>query len=98
MLLKRGPKFGRHSFLSVIVIFHNMRREAARTLFALSSRYQRNINTDAYEIIAIDNGSTVPLDTEFVKSLGENFRYTYFNTECSSPCTALNYGAQIAKG
>jgi glycosyltransferase involved in cell wall biosynthesis len=84
--------------LSVIVIFFNMRREAQRTLYSLSSAYQKNIDDISYEVIAIDNGSTEPLDENFVKSFGTNFRYIYFDASVPSPCRALNYGVQIARG
>ena len=84
--------------LSVIVIFFNMRREAQRTLYSLSSTYQKNIDNFSYEIIAIDNGSTEPLEEDFVKAFGGNFRYSFFRANNPSPCEALNYGAQIAQG
>ena len=43
--------------LTVLVVFHNMRREAARTLHSLSRAYQRDIDNLDYEVIAIENGS-----------------------------------------
>lgn len=84
--------------LSIVVIFFNMRREAQRTLYSLSHQYQKNSRDISYEIIVIDNGSTEPLDEGVVKSFGDNFRYLYFDTSVPSPCRALNYGAQIARG
>ena len=84
--------------LSVVVIFYNMRREAPRTLYSLSQEYQKNTNGIKYEVIAVDNGSTEPLDQAMVKSLGGNFRYIYFDTRTPSPCEALNYGVQVARG
>lgn len=84
--------------LSIIVIFHNMRREAARTLFSLSTQYQTGVSEDEYEVIAIDNGSTEPLDPETVTAHGKNFSYRYFSTESVSPARAMNTGAAIAKG
>jgi len=98
ILWRRRQKPGRDSFLSVVVIFYNMRREAARTLYSLTAQYQQNMDPDAYEVIAMDNGSTDPLDTNFVKSFGKNFRYVYFDADTPSPCAALNYGVQLAKG
>jgi glycosyltransferase involved in cell wall biosynthesis len=52
----------------------------------------------SYEVIAIDNGSSEPIDENLVKSFGANFRYLYFNADTPSPCAALNYAVQIAKG
>jgi glycosyltransferase involved in cell wall biosynthesis len=84
--------------LSVIVILYNMRREARRTLYALTNAYQRDTNGISYEVIVFDNGSTEPLEENFVKKLGQNFRYIYFESDTPSPCAALNYGIQIARG
>ena len=60
--------------LSVIVVFHNMAREAPRTLFTLSADYQRGVGSADYEVIVLDAGSATPLEENFVKSFGENFR------------------------
>ena len=89
-MIKAKPK------ISVIINFHNMQREAARSLYSITAQYQRDINPDAYEVIAIDNGSTSRLDERWVQSLGDNFRYIYFDAQFPSPCTALNYGAKQA--
>lgn len=84
--------------LSIIVIFHDMRREAARTLFALSTLYQTGIDPDSYEVIALDNGSRQPLDGDLVRSFGPNFAYRFFDTSSPSPVEAVNFGADIATG
>ncbi len=84
--------------LSIIVIFHNMRREAARTLYSLSTRYQTGIGSDDYEVVAIDNGSTQPLDEDLVGEIGPNFTYRFFETASVSPVEAVNAGAAIATG
>lgn len=84
--------------LSVIVIFHDMQREAARTLYSLGTAYQRGIAEGDFEVIAIDNGSSQPLDPEFVTGFGQNFRYEYFATRSSSPVAAINRGAALARG
>ncbi|MEM9273501.1 MAG: tetratricopeptide repeat protein [Cyanobacteria bacterium P01_F01_bin.143] len=83
--------------ITVIVIFYNMQREARRTLFTLTTAYQRNVTTDQYEVIAIDNGSSEPLDPEEVRSYGHNFRYLYQPTDSASPAAALNRGIREAK-
>jgi glycosyltransferase involved in cell wall biosynthesis len=75
-----------------------MRREAERTLYSLSKAYQKNLGDISYEVITIDNGSSEPLKEDFIKSLEGNFRYIYFNASDPSPCKALNYGVQIARG
>jgi len=83
--------------ISIIVNFYNMQREAKRTLFSLSTEYQCNVTSDMYEVIAIDNGSTKPLDPLEVAKFGKNFRYIHFDAQTPSPCEALNHGVSIAK-
>ena len=41
----------------VVVVFYNMRREAARTLHSLSRAYQEGIDDLSYEVIVVENGS-----------------------------------------
>lgn len=76
--------------LTVIINFFNMQREAKRTLATLSKRYQRGCDDINYEVIAIDHGSSEPLDADLVTSAGENFHYRYLDTDSVSPCYALN--------
>ena len=63
--------------LSVVVVFYNMRREAARTLHSLSRAYQQGIDDLDYEVIVVENGSAddEQLGEEFVRSFGPEFRY-----------------------
>lgn len=84
--------------LSLIVVFHNMRREARRTLYSLTPAYQYLGETIPYEVLVIDNGSTEPIDQSWVRECGANFRYVYFEAKYPSPCEALNYGVSIANG
>jgi hypothetical protein len=82
--------------LSVIVVFHNMRREARRTLHSLTDRYQRGVSADEYEVIAIDSASTEPLDAGWVNSLAPNLTYVRWETSSKSPTGALNHGVERA--
>ena len=63
--------------LSVVVVFYNMRREAARTLHSLSRAYQREIEDLDYEVIVVENGSAEDqrLGEDFVRGFGPEFRY-----------------------
>jgi hypothetical protein len=45
--------------LSIIVILHNMRREGVRTLRSLSRELQQGLGGIRYQVIAIDNGSSL---------------------------------------
>lgn len=83
--------------LSVVLNFYNMRREAPRTLFSVSSEVQ-GIPADQYEIIAVDHGSSEPLDHRQIEELGPNISYRYIDTGNSSPCEAINSEVAAAKG
>ena len=63
--------------LSVVVVFFNMRREAARTLHSLSRAYQEGIDDVSYEVIVVENGSSddQKLGAAFVEGFGSEFRY-----------------------
>ena len=76
--------------LSVIVNVHNMEREAARTLFTLSTGYQRRVALSEYEVIVIDNGSRQPLDPAMVRGFGSNFRLVTHSRGLASPAAAIN--------
>lgn len=83
--------------LTVIACFHNMRREAARTLFTLSTEYQRDVEASLYRVLAVDNGSTEPLDPADVQAFGPNFRYHFHETTSPSPVEAINRGVEQAE-
>ncbi len=76
--------------LTVVINFHNMQREAKRTLFSLTSSYQ-NVSSDLYDVVVIDNNSTETISSDFVESFGQNFFYMYYNSKYPSPVEAINY-------
>jgi hypothetical protein len=83
----------------MVVIVYNMEREAPRTLFSLSSRYQKEVSDELYEVIVIENGSRPELEIEnCVSSLGSNFRYYRKPDPNRSPAPAINYGVGLARG
>lgn len=84
--------------LSIVVIFHNMVREAERTLYSLSANYQSGVTNSEYEVIAIDNGSGNPLNAEQVEKFESAFSYHFFETASVSPAAAVNHGARLANG
>src|SRR5579859_1315269 len=86
------------SKLTVVVIFFDMRREARRTLWSLTPAYQHGVETDAYEVIAVDNGSIDKLDPVDVHSFGTNFRLVSLDSDSLSPAPAINHAAQLARG
>ncbi|MCE9629807.1 MAG: glycosyltransferase family 2 protein [Planctomycetia bacterium] len=89
-----------HPRLSIIVNFHDMAREAARTLHTLSCRYQRGVAEDTYEVIAIDHGSSTPLDPAMVRSYGPTFRLVRHapGTVPASPAAAINAAVADSTG
>jgi hypothetical protein len=84
--------------LSVVVVVHNMRREAPRTLFSLSADYQRYIKAEDYEVIVIDNGSDPPFDPKELDALRGNFRLIRIDPASPSPAQAINRGLTEARG
>jgi cephalosporin hydroxylase len=87
--------------LSVVVVFYNMRREAARTLHSLSRSYQRGIEGLDYEVLVVDNGSDPDqrLGEEYVRSFGREFRYVDLGADAQpSPVPALNRGIDESFG
>lgn len=88
----RGPR------LSVLVVFHDMQREAARTMETLSVPYQRGVDPRNYEVIAIDNGSVPPLVAVDAGTEGPVTRYRHEPPGARSPCAAINRAAAAASG
>jgi cephalosporin hydroxylase len=87
--------------LSVIVVVHDMRREAQRTLHSLSPAYQQGIADLDYEVIVVENGSVEDqkLGAERVRTFGPQFRYLDLGEEATpSPAPALNRGVELARG
>jgi glycosyltransferase involved in cell wall biosynthesis len=82
--------------LSIVVNFFNNRREARNTLYSLTSGYQRGAGQLAYEVIAVDNGSTEPLSQAEVRDFGPQFRYRYVNNASVSPAAAINAACREA--
>jgi cephalosporin hydroxylase len=87
--------------LTVVVVFYNMKREAARTLQSLSRVYQEGIDDFTYEVIAVENGSRddQKLGQEYVESFGPEFRYIDLDKDATpTPVGALNTGIRYARG
>src|ERR1700722_5147739 len=84
--------------LSVVVNFFNNRREAMNTLYSLTRTYQRDAGDIEFEVIAIDHGSTQPLDADVVRAFGPEFRYRYVETDAVSPVAAINAACTYALG
>jgi cephalosporin hydroxylase len=87
--------------LSIVVVVHNMRREADRTLYSLSRKYQQGIESLDYEVIVVENGSEPDqrLGEDFVRSFGPEFRYVDLADDAQpSPAPAMNRGISLSDG
>lgn len=84
--------------LSVIVNFFNNRREARNTLHSLTVDYQHGAEDLAYEVIAVDNGSSEPLSEAEVRAHGPQFHYHYVKNAAVSPAAAINAACRGAAG
>jgi cephalosporin hydroxylase len=87
--------------LSVVLVVHDMRREAARTLYSLSRRYQQGVEGLEYEVIVVENGSSPEgnLGEAFVRGFGPEFRYLDLGPAATpSPAPALNRGVAASVG
>lgn len=87
-----------HPHLSVVVASFEMARELPRTLRALSPGYQRGMEEIPYEVIVIDNGSSVPPRAEDFADLGLDLRVLYCTSGLPSPVEALNMGLAASRG
>ena len=84
--------------LSVVVILHDMLREGPRTLHSLSTRYQRDIDADQYEVLVVDNGSTPPFPRDVVLAQAGRFEAVHVDTASPSPAAAVNLGVRASRG
>jgi hypothetical protein len=96
----RPPAFEAHvrPRLSVILVVHDMPREAPRTVRSLLPEYQRGMATDEYEILIIENGSKKPIPEAEVRRFPRNVHYHYLEDPPPSPAHAINFGAARATG
>ena len=98
MLSSLTPRRGKPD-MSIVVVVHNIPREAPRTLFSLSRGYQRHICATDYEVIVVDNGSDPPLDRRVIEeTFGPNFRLIRLDAAPPSPAHAVNRGLAEARG
>jgi len=83
--------------LSVIVAFHDMPREAPRTLQTIAPWYQRGVAAEDYEVIAVDIGSVPALDEEVVRLAGPRAQLFRF-PHSPSPAAAINAAVRQSGG
>jgi glycosyltransferase involved in cell wall biosynthesis len=84
--------------LSVIVIAHNMPRQAMNTLYSLSSHFQLGVAETDYEVLVVENESAANLDPAAVAALGSNFHYRLRSETGISPAPAINSALARCRG
>jgi glycosyltransferase involved in cell wall biosynthesis len=75
-----------------------MVRELPRTLRSLSPWYQRDLRSDDYEVIVVDNGSAEPVDPGLITGFEGQLRLERINPAPRSPARAANHGLRLARG
>ena len=84
--------------LSIIVVVYDMPRQAMNTLLSLALPYQKNVSTDDYEVIVVENQSANNLDVAAVAALGSQFRYFLREEKGVSPVPAVNFAFSQCRG
>jgi hypothetical protein len=84
--------------VSVVVVCHDMLRELPRTLRTLDPRYQRGIGAGDYEVVLVDNGSSVAPSAGLVESFDGALRVEVIDDPPPSPACAANVGVAMARG
>jgi hypothetical protein len=72
--------------------------QAEKTLYSLSTRYQRGVSEDDYEVIVVENSSSEELGEARACQFGGNVRYFYREERLPTPVPAVNFGAERASG
>ncbi len=84
--------------ISVVIVAYDMPPQIARTLRSFAATYQRGVGADDYEVIVVDNGSPTPIQSDFVRAFGPNFRCLRVENPRPSPVGAINEGAAQSRG
>lgn len=87
--MSAGPR------VSVVVVVHDMARELPRTLRTLDPAHQVGLGADDYEVIVVDNGSSVPVDRAVLGFTG-CLRVERLDPAPPSPARAANHGIAVA--
>ena len=85
-------------FMSIVLVSYNMNRELAKTIYSLSADFQRDISSDEYEVILIDNGSKVPPTLEDFSGIDIDLTIYHHENPTHSPVDAINIAINKASG
>lgn len=84
--------------LSIIVIVYKMPEQAKKTLYSLSTAYQRGVSASDYEVIVVENKSDQLLGEVGIADIPGDFRYFLRDEKLPTPVFAINFGAAQARG
>lgn len=84
--------------VSVVVMVYKMPEQAKKTLYSLSTVYQKDVTDSDYEVIVMENPSSRMLGKEDAEKWGSNFRYFEYPETLPTPVNAMNFGASQARG
>ncbi len=84
--------------MSVIVIGYDMAEQLLNTARSLSPEYQKNVGTQDYEVIVVENASANNTDEAAIAELGDNFRFYRRQNTGRSPVPAINYAFSQCRG
>lgn len=76
--------------MTIVVVLYEMYREAPRTLYTLSTDFQKGVTERDYQVVVVDNGSPNRRSPESIEQFGSNFRYHYVEQADRSPASAIN--------
>ena len=81
-----------------MVVVYDMPEQARRTLYSLSTDYQRGVEADDYEVIVVENHSRRVLGEQAATAYPGNFRYLLRHEQLPTPVFAINDAAALATG
>src|SRR5690554_3967354 len=75
-----------------------MPRQLLNTIYSLSPQHQKNVSSDDYEIIVVENKSSHCADENKIKALGSNIKYYLRDEKGVSPAPAINFALSKTQG
>ncbi len=96
--LPQGAPMATRPVISFVVIVYKMPDQAEKTLYSLSTAYQRGVSEADYEVIVVENSSDRVLGEQRACQYGGNVRYFYREESLPTPVPAINVGAEQARG
>ena len=84
--------------ISILICAYNMQRELPRTLYTLSSEFQRGLDGVTLELVVLDNGSTPAVDVQALRGIVPDVRVIRPKVCLPSPARAINAAMRQLRG